>query len=176
MRKEVKTWIYRQLINYIDLINHSAQMNLWTCMDHSVITIPYKLTSVNKNRSWLNILVLAFYIYLEHLIDEIPTQKYSFTLPMAKAFPKYVGRNSNPVSVPEVSTDLCIPCFFYTVMTADNAAEHHWSYILLFNKPVQRIYSSWFTSGLCCLFSGGILENTVNWIFQSLLICRICHL
>lgn len=40
---------------------------------------------------------------------------------MAKAFPKYVGRNFIPINVAEVSTDLCIPCFFYAVMTGNSS-------------------------------------------------------
>lgn len=40
---------------------------------------------------------------------------------MAKAFPKYDGRNSIPIRVPEVSTDLGTPCFFYPAMAGNSS-------------------------------------------------------
>lgn len=57
------------------------------------------------------------YCYFTHIPStnslikgEIPTQKTSFTLPVAKVFPKYYRRNSMPVHVLEVSTNSGIPC------------------------------------------------------------------
>jgi len=91
-------------------------MNLETCMDQFVITIPYKLTLDNLNESdWIFCCYFTPISRTKSLTKcKIPTQKNVFTLLMAKVFPKYYRRNSTPVHVLEVSRDSCIPCYFFT--------------------------------------------------------------
>lgn len=153
-------------------------MKLWSCMDEFLITKAYKLASVNLNESdWNSFGILHTDLGQTHW-QNVKFQPRKMVLPYQwlKCSLNITEEILSPFMFLKFPQPF-IPWFCYPAIRGNSSPLLKIAGVLYSCSIQQRIYPSSFKSGgLCCLCSGRILENTVNWIYQSFLIFRICDL